>query len=463
MQKREFTDLEDLRLVYRGNKILGDLFSKSIHSIRQIARDESEAKGFYRFLQNDRVSEEDIVDNLVTNCKNACRGKFVVCLQDSTEINLSSHGKRIKKDDYIGTTNANNDKGLGFFLHPSLVLDATECIPYGYSDIKVWNRSLEFESKFERAYNKLSIEEKESYKWIEVSKNTQSALADIVEGMVIVQDREGDIYEQFAIIPDEKTDLLIRARTNRTLTDKTKLFSCLSDQKAKGGYEIAVAAKKGRKKRNATIEIRYKEVELRKTDATSKGVAPSVNLYLIEAKEVNYSGSDAICWRLLTTIPVHNVEIAKMCIEWYSWRWTIEEVFKILKQEGYNIEASELEYASSVRKMCLMIMEVIIKLFVMRLAYAEPEVEISADTCFTEEEQDFLEHQLTQLEGKTEKQKNPYKAKDLKRYVWAIARLGGWKGYESKRHPGITTLWTGLKYFKAAWEGWKIHRNVSTR
>ena len=463
MQKREFTDLDDLRLLYRGNKILEDLFSKSVHSIRQVTKDESAAKGFYRFLQNDRVSEEDIVSNLVANCKMACSGKYVVCLQDTTEINLSSHSKRIKKDSYIGTTNAESDKGLGFLLHPSLVLDATDCTPYGYADIKVWNRPLELTTKFERAYNSLPIEEKESYKWIEVSKNTKSALCDIVERIVIVQDREGDIYEQFAVIPDDKTDLLIRARTNRTLTDKTKLFSCLSGHEAKGSYELVVDTKQSRKKRKAVIEIRYKEVEINKTDGTSKGVAASTKLYLIEAKEVNYSGADKICWRLLTTIPVQSVAIAKTCIEWYSWRWTIEEVFKILKKEGYNIEASELEYASSVRKMCLLIMEVIIKLFLMRLAYAEPEVELSADTCFTNKEQEFLEHQITQLEGKTEKQKNPYKTKDLKRYVWAIARLGGWKGYESKRHPGITTLWIGLKYFTAAMQGWEIFKNVSTR
>lgn len=463
MEKREFTDLEDLRLVYRGNKILGDLFSKSVHSIRQIAEDESSAKGFYRFLQNDRVSEDDIVWNLGVNCKMACGDKYVVCIQDTTEINLSSHSNRVKKDDYIGTTNANHDKGLGFMLHPSLVLDAVEGIPYGYADIKIWNRPLEFKSKHERKYNSLPIEQKESYKWLEVSNNTKSALKDVVKGMVIVQDREGDIYEQFALIPDEQTDLLIRARTNRTLRDKTKLFSCLSGQEAEGIYEIMLEAKAGRKKRTARIEIRFKEVEIQKTDATSKGVVAVVRLCLIEAKEVGYIGADKICWRLLTTIPVQNVQMAKMCIEWYSWRWTIEEVFKILKKEGYNIEASELEYASSVRKMCLLIMEVVIKLFLMRLAYAEPEVELSADTCFTNEEQEFLEHQITHLEGKTQKQKNPYKPKDLKRYVWAIARLGGWKGYESKRHPGITTLWTGMKYFKAALQGWEIMRNVSTR
>ncbi len=465
MLKREFTDLDDMRLVYRGNRILKDLYSSMAHSIRQFSKNESEAKGVYRFLTNDRVSEEDIVCNMTSNCKAACSGKFVVCIQDTTEINLRSHRNRIRKDDYIGTTNVKGEYGLGFMLHPCLVLDACTGITSGYADIKLWNRPLTLRSKHERGYNKLPIEEKESYKWIDVSKNTKTALADTIEGMVIIQDREGDIYEQFAVIPDEKTDLLIRVRANRTLKDKSKLFTCLSDQKAQGNYEVKVdgSPSKNRYKRNAKLEIRYKQIEIVKSDTTSKGVAPTTMLYLIEAKETKYNGSDKICWRLLTTVPVTNTEIAKMCIEWYSWRWKIEEVFKILKKEGFNIEASELEYGSSIRKLSLMILEVIIKLFLMRYAYAEPEVEIEASTCFTEDEQEFMEQQIPHLEGKTDKQKNPYTSKDLKRYVWVIARLGGWKGYESKRIPGITTLWIGLKYFKATKEGWDIHRNVSTR
>lgn len=463
--RRDFSDLDDLRLLYRGNKILSDLFSKSVHSIRQITNTDAAAKGMYRFLQNERVSEEDIVMNLAANCRKACAGKYVICIQDTSEVNLSSHSRRINKDDFIGTTNAKNSQGLGFFLHPSFVLDAVNGTPYGYANVKIWNRPLQFNSKFGRNYNKLPIQEKESYKWLEVSKNTQASLKDVVAAMVIVQDREGDIYEQFATIPDAKTDLLIRAKTNRKLVDKTHLFESVSKEPTQGSYEVLVesCAKTKRKKRVANIEIRYKEVELKKPTSATKGIAPRVKLHVIEAKEVGYTGKDQICWRLLTTIPVENVDIARNCIEWYSWRWTIEEVFKILKKEGFDIESSELEYASSVRKLSLMIMEVVVKLFLMRLAYAEPETVISSNSCFTEEEEEFLEHQISNLEGKTEKQKNPYIKKDLKRYVWAIARLGGWKGYESKRHPGITTLWIGLKYFKAAMQGWEISRNVSTR
>lgn len=462
LNNRTLTDLVDERLVNRGNTIMGDLFRKHTHSIRQISGEESKAKATYRFLNNERITESDIERNLISNCRSACRGKSVVCIQDTTEINLSSHSGRIKRDDYIGTTNGRNDYGIGFFLHPSFVLDAEQGIPYGFSAVKMWNRSLEFTSKQERDYGKLPIEDKESYKWIEVSNRTKASLSDVVNHMVIIQDREGDIFDQFAMIPDMQTDLLIRASHDRRLAGNQKLFSCLSGQEAQGSYQIFVPAKGKRKARDAKIEIRFRKVTLLKPSGASKDACQQLELNLVEAKETG-SAEGRICWRLLTTIEVDSVEMAKSCIEWYSWRWTIEEVFKILKKEGYNIEASELETAGAIRKLSLLIMESIIKLFLMRLAYAEPEMAIAVETCFDREEQEFIEHQIVRHEGKTEKQRNPYGKNDLKRYLWLIARLGGWKGYESKRHPGLTTLMIGMRYFYAAMQGWSIHKEVSTR
>ena len=58
-----------------------------------------------------------------------------------------------------------------------------------------------------------------------------------------------------------------------------------------------------------------------------------------------------VCWHLLTTIPVTTLEEAMLIIQWYSWRWMIEEVFRILKKEGYNIETSELESGAAIRKL----------------------------------------------------------------------------------------------------------------
>lgn len=462
MQTRHFEDLKDKRLLNRGNSILNRLFANSIYSIRQLAGSDSEAKAMYRFLQNDNVSEDDIIKNMASNCVSCVGGKSVLCIQDTSEINLYNHRNRIKKDDYIGVNG--NVGSLGFFIHPSFVLDSETLMPYGFSDVKVWNRSLEEPNK-DRTHQKkmLPIEEKESYKWIESSIKTKEVLEQAKE-IIIIQDREGDIYEQFCLIPDSKTHLLIRARSNRILNQKEKLFDYLSSQPIQGNYAVDLEGDKRRsiKRRTATIEVRFSEITITGNQYTNKKLPKEITLYAIEAKEVGENIENPIHWRLLTTKKVEDFATALLCIEWYTCRWIIEEVFRILKKEGFNIEASELSQGKAIRKLCLMMLETIIKLFIMQIAYATEE-ETYPRSCFSEQEIECLEIQIKQLEGKTEKLKNPYKSSDLKRYIWVIARLGGWKGYLSERKPGITTFWIGLQKFTAIMQGWILFKDVSRR
>ena len=308
MKERQLTDIKDLRLLKRGNIILDKLFKNSVHSIRQITQRDSEAKSFYRFLQNDTVSETDIIRNMTSNCVSSCADKVVLCIQDTTEVNLFNHKNRVKKDNYIGTTNATKG-GIGFLLHPSFVLDAQTLVPYGFSDVKIWNRPLEKLTKTQRNYNKLPIEQKESYKWIESSQKSKKALNQAKE-IIIIQDREGDIYEQFGIVPDQKTHLLVRARANRTLLDKTKLFDFIANQPCKGTYSIELDGDKRKniKKREAILEVRYSSVTINKNDLSSKTAPESITLNIIEAKEINTDVENPICWRLLTTINIDDFE-----------------------------------------------------------------------------------------------------------------------------------------------------------
>ncbi|MBD0296673.1 MAG: hypothetical protein ICV84_15980 [Flavisolibacter sp.] len=59
--------------------------------------------------------------------------------------------------------------------------------------------------------------------------------------------------------------------------------------------------------------------------------------------------------------------------------------------------------------------------------------------------------------------KNPYTPTDLKRCIWVIARLGGWKGYRSQRKPRITAFWIGLQKLTAIMQGWMLFRHLSKR
>jgi hypothetical protein len=63
--------------------------------MRQLAGSDSETKAMYRFLQNDNVSEVDIIKNMSSNCVSFVGGKSVLCIQDTSEINLYNHRNRM--------------------------------------------------------------------------------------------------------------------------------------------------------------------------------------------------------------------------------------------------------------------------------------------------------------------------------------------------------------------------------
>jgi hypothetical protein len=444
-----------------------NLFIKGSHSVRQFSSDYAEQKAGYRFLANERTTEKAIIESMGKRCSLAAKGKVVLSIQDTTEINLYNHKGRIRQDKSIGVTNASRN-GLGFMAHPSLVVDAYSSFPYGFCHTYFYSRELEREPAEKRdkhKYKKLGMEEKESNKWLDSCKSAKEALKE-AEAIIIVQDREGDIYEQFATVPDGRTHLLVRAKSDRRLCEGGKLFDKVSRCAAAGTYciELESDKRKGRQKRKAELEVRFTEVVLKNSSRTAQDIAPTVMLYCVEAKEKGGTGKQAVCWRLLTTMPVTSLEEALIMIEWYSWRWMIEEVFRILKKEGFDIESSELGCGTSVRKLCLLTLDAIIKIFQMHIAYTmEEEGGPPAGTSFEQTEIECMEVQCVKLEGKTQKQKNPYPKGSLRYITWVIARLGGWKGYASERRPGITTLWIGLEKFYNIFEGWTIAKDVYKR
>ena len=78
---------------------------------------------------------------------------------------------------------------------------------------------------------------------------------------------------------------------------------------------------------------------------------------------------------------------------------------------------------------------------------------------FNEEEIKCLEQVNETLQGETEKAKNKNNPKRLSWATWIIARLGGWKNYNSKRPPGPIILKIGLDKFNGKLHGWKLARN----
>lgn len=447
---------KDKRLDNRALKLSALLYAGRSISIHEISPTEADQKGAYRFLANDKTEEGILISTVKERSSYLCGEKDVLVLQDSSEFNLDNHRNRLQRNTGIGLTGNNVD--LGYFMHSSLVLDGTDETVLGFSDIQLWHREQDKLTKEERAYETLPIEEKESYKWIKACQESKKHLA-AAKSITFIEDREGDIYEQFATIPDERTHLIVRSRGDRRLSGGEKMFDVLSKQPIAGSYTIELIKdiRKEVEKRTAHVEVRFCKITIVKpTLIRKKNIASEVQLYVVEVKEIDTEGvTNPIHWRILTTHVIHSYEQAIDVINKYRLRWYIEQLFRLLKTKGFAIESSELETGWAIRKLTIMALNAALRVMQLLLAFNNEQSQ-PIEQVFDEGEIKCLEQINRKLQGDTEKSKNKNNPTKLSWATWVMARLGGWKNYNSKRQPGPIILKRGVDKFAAIYEGWQL-------
>jgi hypothetical protein len=446
----------DKRIAKRAAEALQKLTMGRQSSLRQITSDNAEQKSFYRLFNNESFSEEAIEQSIVKRCAELCKGRHVLCIQDTTEFNLSTHKGRIKPQSGLGNTS--KKEVLGFLLHSSLVVDASTHSALGFSFIKAWERKQEAPDKHQRNYQRLAIEKKESHKWI-AATNRSKDLLEQAQSITIIADRESDIYDLITMADGIKTQLLIRSNSNRTIVGGGTLTQYLNGLPIMHHYGLSINGdvRKRIEKRTAHIDLKWGNVSLNKSKTTTNKHLPvSKEIFIVEARETGKA--KGIYWRLLTTHPVTNVQQAMQVIEWYKQRWHIEQVHRLLKTEGFRIERSQLERGWAIRKLTMLAMMATLRIVQMMLAYEDGH-EQPIDEVFDKDQQQCLTVMNKELEGQTDKLKNPAKSNTLKWATWIIARLGGWKGYTSQRKPGPIVLQKGLIKFYHVYEGWHVHQN----
>lgn len=112
----------DKRIEKRAAQALQKLTTGRSSSLRQVTESDAEQKSFYRLFNNESFSEQGIEQSIVKRCFELCKGRHVLCIQDTTEFNLTRQRGRIKAKSGLGKTA--KDDILGFMLHSSLVVDA---------------------------------------------------------------------------------------------------------------------------------------------------------------------------------------------------------------------------------------------------------------------------------------------------------------------------------------------------
>ena len=407
-------------------------------SVRRVGGSRAGEMRFTRFLRNLRVSPEEMVATAQARTAGLVKGRHILAIQDTTTL---------RDDGKLSSLN----------LHPMIAVDADDGGLLGLVDAVF----LSHVGGKKHLCKKRPFAEKESSRWLDATNTAASLVAAGATCVTVVTDREGDIYEEFACRPVE-TELLIRAHHDRVLEDGGTLYDCMEGITELGRETIDLPANPGRPARQAVLALRAREITLKRPKrnhpAEAAKLPKTVTLTLVEAREVDPpDGVTSVHWRLLTTHKVATLVDALQITHFYRQRWTIEQVFRVMKTKGFDIEAVRIAEDGPFENLTTATLIAAIQVLQMvreRDGAAGRPLQDAIDI----EDQPALEAICQNLEGKTEKQKNPHPKGSLAYASWVCARLGGWTGYYGK--PGPIVMMHGLQALKAMLRGWRLARDV---
>jgi len=406
-----------------------------------------------RWLRNKRVRPEEMFATARARTAGLVHGRPVLVIHRQRRSPGGEDGEAVPD-----TTSLRDDgKDTGLYLHPAIAVDAEHGALLGLVSACFLRRA----GRQAVHCNNRALADKESRRWIEATTEAGTLLAAGAAHVTVVADREGDIYEEFVCRP-EAVEVVIRCHHDRLLADRRKLFAAAAALPELGRHAVELPAKPGRQKRTATLALRASPVRIKRPQRNRAGEAkklpPTVSLWLVEAREVDApADAAAILWRLLTTHPVTTLAQAKLITGFYRERWSIEQLFRVMKTKGFNIEAVRIEDTAPFETLAAATLIAAIHVQQM-LGDRDGTAQRGLKDVFDPADQPALEAVCTTLEGKTERQKNPHPHGSLAYAAWVCARLGGWTGYYGK--PGPVVMLHGYRRFKAMLDGWRIGRLV---
>lgn len=362
-------------------------------------------------------------------------GRHVLAIQDTTSLRV-------------------DEKGIGLSCHPVLAVDAHDGAVLGLVETLFLDRR----GGLKASRKTRDFADKDSRRWLDGAKSAEALHLAGAACVTVVEDREGDIYECFALKP-AGVEKLVRAAQDRLLADGGSLFSHADSLTEAGRMQVDLPAIPGRKARSAELSVCFGAVRIaRPTNRkAAQGLPDAVQVTLVVGRKIDPpENTEPAYWLLLTTHRVNDIADARRIIGFYRRRWSIEQLFRTMKTKGFCVEALRQEADGPLEKLVTAILIAAVK--VMQLvAEREGAAGRPLADALDPGDRPALECVCESLEGKTQRQKNPHPEDSLAYATCVFARLGGWTGYYGK--PGPIVMIRGLTQFHAIKHGWSL-RNV---
>lgn len=448
----EGVDFGDKRLTERM-KVLGQaLYEKPTTAIPEACNDWSGTKAAYRFFDNERVEvEQMLVAHREKTVLRMRAYETILAVQDTTFFNYDNHESVVG----LGNIHSNAVPVKGLLAH-NMLITAPNGLPLGLFAQKVYARK----NKKQRSPHYSGIEAKESVRWIENLQCLAQSKGPN-QKCITVGDREADIFELMHACGDLGLDFIIRSTHDRAVGTRKRrwgaekgtgdyLLDFVEKLESQGVFSLQIEDKILKKERCAKLELRYAAIELpapwrldygidgpsKKNPNRASGTRLKVSANVVEVREVNPPrGAQKLHWRLLTSLPVANLEDAKKILEFYKARWTIEIYHRVLKS-GCLIEARRLETFDRLER-CITLYSII----AWRLLFMTRQNQLNPESPCTEilSSKEWQTLCLVSSKSRTV----PKQVPSTRQAIHSIAKLGGFLARKSDGQPGITTIWRG--------------------
>lgn len=452
----------DVRLVKRLAIMLEDWAAQPQASIPESSRSAAAVKASYRLLANKRMKASDIEEgHRQATWRRMTEQPLVLAVADTTSLNHTSH----PKSQGLGPIGQGNGSAQGFFLHSVLAFGETgESL--GVLHTQCWARSQNPGTLQERKATKNSraLDQRESQRWTAAYEavvgqfKEQQSLHPSGQRprLIMVTDREGDIYELFCsnMEHDSQCGLLVRAMHPRRLAEDGQiLWSHLENQPEHGRLELEVPGQEERKSRTATLALRSAPVKLGvpRDKAKMFKASRTLELWAIEAREINPPEElEPLHWKLLSSTPAADSTAAERQLKWYAKRWGIEVFHRTLKS-GCQSERRQLRSLEKLQ--CALSLDIIVAWRLMALRDAAREHPISPAAQWLEP----AECEVLTAWAKHKHRQSPKEAEpSIHEAVRWIARLGGYLDRKNDPPPGVQVLWRGLGHLHDMTQTWLL-------
>ena len=394
----------------------------------------------YRFFANHKVTPDEIQRTHRQKVRAQCAGhSIILAIQDGSELDFTSHRS------VVGLGFVGGGLGQGLLQHSTLAATTSGDL-LGVLHQTWWKRTPTPEGETRRERQGRSTE---ASLWAE-SIRTVGGLGDSTR-VIHVLDRGGDNFETMQEAGRQNAGFLIRARHDRLVNGSDeRLWAWMQARPVAGTRNIHILSqpprdgKPARAARDACLAVRYAPVTIA-PPANDPRFTDSLSLWVVYVVEVDPpAGCEPVEWMLLTSERIDDVAAANARVDWYTYRWTIEEWHKVLKT-GCRLEASQLKTADGLMRLAALTAVIAVRMLQMRDAVHAALEESAPAASVRKNTPQALRAIVPGIWIKVVSHLAKVRSDELTPVVFwrTIAKKGGFIGRKSDGLPGWQTIWRG--------------------